>query len=91
MGRVGKRRRPRWRTDGWDPEKIEALREHLGATQEELAQRMGTRQQTISEWETGVYRPRGMSERLLHMVAEEAGFAYEAGSEDGERDDSAPG
>ena len=27
------------------------------------------RQQTISEWETGVYQPRGMSERLLGIVA----------------------
>ena len=39
---------------------------------------MGTRQQTISEWETGLYAPRGVSERMLGMVAESAGFAYEA-------------
>jgi DNA-binding transcriptional regulator YiaG len=47
-------------------------------TQEELAREMGTRQQTISEWETGMYRPRGISERLLGVVAERAGFAYGA-------------
>jgi DNA-binding transcriptional regulator YiaG len=43
---------------------------------------MGTRQQTMSEWETGMYQPRGMSERLLSMVADEAGFKYEAPPED---------
>jgi DNA-binding transcriptional regulator YiaG len=34
------------------------------------------RQQTVSEWETGAYRPRGASDRLLTIVAERAGFAY---------------
>ena len=57
--------------------RVKALREHLGLTQEELARELGTRQQTISEWETGVYQPRGLSERLLSLVAESAGFAYE--------------
>jgi DNA-binding transcriptional regulator YiaG len=65
------KRRPAWDADG-----VRALRRHLGLTQEELAQRMGTRQQTISEWETGMYAPRGVSERMLGMVAEQAGFAY---------------
>ena len=67
------RRRP-----AWDAGKVKALRQHLGLTQEALAERMGTRQQTISEWETGIYAPRGVSERMLGMVAEQAGFAYEA-------------
>ena len=62
----------------WDAGKVKALRQHLGLTQDELAQRMGTRQQTISEWETGMYAPRGVSERMLGMVAESAGFEYEA-------------
>lgn len=43
-----------------------------------MAQEMGTRQQTISEWETGMYQPRGLSERLLSLVAERAGFEYDA-------------
>jgi DNA-binding transcriptional regulator YiaG len=62
----------------WDAGGVRALRQHLGVSQDELAQQMGTRQQTISEWETGMYAPRGMSERLLSMVAEQAGFAYDA-------------
>jgi len=48
-------------------------------TQAQLADALGVRQQTVSEWETGMYRPRGASGRLLTIVAERAGFAYEAG------------
>ena len=38
----------------WDKERIQALRRHMGLTQHEMAERLGTRQQTISEWETGM-------------------------------------
>ena len=62
----------------WDSEHIQALRRHLGLTQIELAEKLGTRQQTISEWETGMYQPRGASATLLSMVAEQAKFKYEA-------------
>lgn len=41
---------------------------------------MGTRQQTISEWETGMYRPRGASVTLLSIIAEQAKFNYEVSS-----------
>jgi len=50
----------------------------MGLTQRGLADRLGTRQQTISEWETGMYRPRGASATLLSIVAEQAKFRYEA-------------
>ncbi len=60
----------------WDAKGVRGLREHLNLTQQELAEEMGARQQTISEWETGLYRPRGLSERLLSLVAEKAGFEY---------------
>jgi DNA-binding transcriptional regulator YiaG len=69
------------RRPDWDAGKVRALRQHLGLTQEEMARQLGSRQQTISEWETGMYRPRGLSERLLGMVAESAGFEYDAGEE----------
>jgi len=62
----------------WDSRRISALRRHLGLTQRELAGRLGTRQQTISEWETGIYKPRGTSATLLSIVAEQAKFEYEA-------------
>ncbi len=60
----------------WDAEQVLALRQHLGMTQQELAEEMNVRQQTVSEWETGQYRPRGASERLLSVVAERAAFRY---------------
>jgi DNA-binding transcriptional regulator YiaG len=63
----------------WDSESIQALRRHLGLTQRELSDRLGTRQQTISEWEVGMYRPRGASARLLSIIAEQAKFKYDAG------------
>ncbi|HJX12527.1 MAG TPA: helix-turn-helix domain-containing protein [Dehalococcoidales bacterium] len=62
----------------WDGRSIQALRRHLGLTQRELSDRLGTRQQTISEWETGMYRPRGASATLLSIIAEQAKFKYEA-------------
>ena len=62
----------------WNAGGVKALRKHLGLSQQELAAELGTRQQTISEWETGVYQPRGMSERLLGIVAERSSFLYGA-------------
>lgn len=62
----------------WDSQRIQSLRRHLGLTQRELADELGTRQQTISEWETGMYRPRGTSATLLSIIAERAKFEYEA-------------
>ncbi len=66
----------------WDRENIKALRRHMGLTQQEMADRLGTRQQTISEWETGLYRPRGASSTLLSIVAEQARFEYKATAPD---------
>lgn len=60
----------------WDAERVRALRQHLGLSQDELAEELGTRQQTVSEWETGRYQPRGASVRILTIVAERAGFTY---------------
>lgn len=62
----------------WDADSIQALRRHLGLTQDELSEKLGTRQQTISEWEKGMYRPRGASAKLLSIVAEQAKFKYDA-------------
>jgi DNA-binding transcriptional regulator YiaG len=60
----------------WDSEHVRALRQHLGFTQQQMARELGTRQQTISEWETGMYKPRGTSSTLLTIVAEKASFKY---------------
>ncbi|MDP2662594.1 MAG: helix-turn-helix transcriptional regulator [Dehalococcoidia bacterium] len=64
----------------WDGQGVRALRQHLGVTQQELSEELGVRQQTVSEWESGKYQPRGASARVLTMVAERAGFSYQAGS-----------
>jgi len=61
----------------WDSQRIQALRRHLGLTQREMADRLGSRQQTISEWEKGMYKPRGASATLLSIIAERAKFKYE--------------
>ena len=71
--------RMRYETAGWDTERVRALRRHLGLSQDAMAGELGTRQQTVSEWETGRYRPRGASARLLSIIAERAGFQYETG------------
>jgi len=62
----------------WSKEEVRALRQHLNLTQARLAEELGTRQQTISEWENGMYRPRGASATLLSIVAERSGFTYRA-------------
>lgn len=86
----GRRRRDR----SWDAAAVRRLREHIGLTQAQLAEELNTRQQTISEWERGAYRPRGPSARLLTRVAEDAAFPYNAGGADradGDADSEAGG
>lgn len=67
----------------WNGESVRELRYRLKLTQKELAGKLGTRQQTISEWETNMYQPRGTSSKLLSIVAERAKFKYETTSEPG--------
>jgi len=43
-----------------------------------MADTLGTRQQTISEWEKERYKPRGASATLLSIIAERAKFEYSA-------------
>jgi DNA-binding transcriptional regulator YiaG len=69
----------------WDAYAVRALRRHMRLSQGELAEQLGTRQQTVSEWETGRYRPRGASATLLTMIAERAEFEYEAGKTKNEK------
>ncbi len=62
----------------WNAELVKALRYHMGLSQEAFAQELGIRQPTVSEWETGAYAPRRSTSKFLTMVAEKAGFEYEA-------------
>lgn len=58
----------------WTPEDVIAFRDFLRWSQAELAERIGTRQQTISDWELGKHRPNGMSKRTLDRLAAETRF-----------------
>lgn len=74
--RTTRRRKP-YRTErAWSAEEVRALRQHLGLTQESFSERLGMRQQTVSEWEVGKHRPRGASITLLNVIAESADFRY---------------
>jgi len=63
----------------WNSDSIKALRLQMGLTQSQLAEELGVRQQTVSEWENGMYEPTRATSKHLGMVAEKAGFKYKAG------------
>ena len=75
------------RSRDWNADTVRGLRSRMGLTQQQLARRLGVRQQTVSEWETGLYTPRGASVTLLHMVSEEAGAAYRTGAPEDWKDE----
>lgn len=75
--RQPKTRRRRQAKYAWEPTTIKALREHMHLTQREMADELEVRQQTISEWETGLHTPHRSTQKTLSMVAERAGFHYE--------------
>lgn len=62
----------------WDGTMIKALRFHLSLSQAELADQLGMRQQTISDWEVGSYVPRRSNSKYLTMFADQANFKYDA-------------
>jgi DNA-binding transcriptional regulator YiaG len=61
----------------WNAGSVRALRRFLGMSQSIFAAELGVRQQTVSEWETGMYRPRGASATLLTMIAANSGFIHD--------------
>ncbi len=65
----------------WDAQSIRALRRYMGLSQQQMSEELGVRQQTVSEWETGMYEPRGGMCTLLTLVAERVGFVGPAPSE----------
>lgn len=74
----------------WSGPHVRALRRHLRLSQVQFGRELGVRQATVSDWEQEVYRPRGASAKVLTLVAERAGFVYEAGGQ-GAREHSVPG
>ncbi len=55
----------------WDNERIKELRHKLDFTQTEFAEILGCRQQTISEWEQGLYLPGNAYGKLLDQLSQE--------------------
>jgi DNA-binding transcriptional regulator YiaG len=66
-------RRPR----PWTAAEVAALRQRLGLSQAAFAEEIGVRQQTVSEWETGMYKPRGASVTILTLLAVSSGFKFD--------------
>ena len=50
---------------------IKSIRKIFGITQDELAQRLGVEQSTVSMWECGKRAPSGIALRMLAQVCKE--------------------
>jgi DNA-binding transcriptional regulator YiaG len=75
---MGSSARKRKKGVQWDADRVRALRSRLKMTQEEFAEELGVRQQTVSEWEVARHKARGASTTVLNMIAERCGFRYRA-------------
>jgi DNA-binding XRE family transcriptional regulator len=74
--RITYRVSPIRKSQGWTGQDIKALREFAGWSQQELADRLAVRQQTVSDWEIGNHTARRSMSKLLQMIAREVGFPY---------------
>ena len=78
--RITYRITPVRKSPGWSGEQIKSLREFTGWTQQELANRLSVRQQTVSDWELGLHTSHRSTTKLLQMIAEDIGFPYQTNS-----------
>jgi len=58
--------------DMWDAARVRQLRKQLNLSQTEFADLLGCRQQTISEWEIGLYTPGNAYRQLLQILESRA-------------------
>lgn len=49
----------------WNAETLRSARKAKNLTQQELALELGCRQQTVSEWELGIYAPKNAYQKIL--------------------------
>ena len=75
--RITYRVSPIRKSKGWSAAEIKALRQYAGWSQQELADRLGVRQQTVSDWELDIHTSRRSMGKLLQMVAESIGYPYQ--------------
>jgi DNA-binding XRE family transcriptional regulator len=75
--RITYRITPIRKSKSWTGEQVKALREFAGWSQQELADRLAVRQQTVSDWEVGNHTARRSMGKLLEMIAREIGFRYD--------------
>ena len=54
------------------PKQIKQLRKKLGESQVKFAERVGVRQATVAEWETGKKKPSPLAETVLAMICEKS-------------------
>ena len=57
----------------WTKYTIKSFRLWLDESQVQFSNRLGCRQQTISDWELGILKPNNMSRNLLTRVAIDVG------------------
>ncbi len=75
--RITYRMSPIRKSQGWSADEIKNLRQYVGWSQQELADELGVRQQTVSDWELGIHTSRRSMGKLLQMVAERVGYPYQ--------------
>jgi len=59
---------------------LRAIRDSLGLTQEQLAERLGVSFATVNRWEGGVNMPRKAALSVIQALAEEAGIDMDGGA-----------
>jgi len=60
----------------WNAEMVQSLRRHMAMSQQDFADELGVRQQTISEWERGIYTPSRSRSKHLSLIAEREGMPF---------------
>lgn len=88
--RITYRVTPIRKSQGWTGEQVKALREFAGWSQQELADRLAVRQQTVSDWEVGNHTSRRSMGKLLQMIAEQVGFPYDTYAKEDEAQEKEP-
>lgn len=69
----------------WDKDTVKQLRANFNISQELFAAIIGTRQQTISEWEKGMYKPHNAYIRVLDAAEDELKELYRSVRQDDEK------